>query len=238
MRFTTEGFADSAKSVMTVCISSSNRRPGESPDLGMAVSAAANEWILSMATNRRLMKTCSKEIIFYLITYYTSQSQAGCLGRIGGICKLWLNTPIVVHFSRTDLNMDENLNTANPAATVDIGCGYPSTCTVDGGTYTGWLDSATLTRLAAADGGYGSLVMPHEVVSVPRSTTNRMPHVIVGAPSTDPFRWILGFEDLSGGGDRDFNDVVFQIHTSNGGTVTSAGLPDGIGTRVQEGLGL
>ena len=63
--------------------------------------------------------------------------------------------------------------------------------------------------------------MPHQVVTVPRSTTNRMPHVIVGAPNTDPFRWILGFEDLTGGGDRDFNDVVFQINKSNGGTVTS-----------------
>jgi len=161
-----------------------------------------------------------KEIIFYLVVFYTSQSQAGCLGRIGGVCKLWLNTPIVVHFSRTDLNMDENLNMTNPAASVDIGCGYPSTCTVDGGTYTGWLDSATLARLASPDGGY-NLTMPHQVVSVPRSATNRMPHVIVGAPYTDPFRWILGFEDLTGGGDRDFNDVVFQINKANGGTVTS-----------------
>jgi type IV pilus assembly protein PilY1 len=161
-----------------------------------------------------------REIIFYLIVYY-SQSQSPCLGRIGGVCKLWLNSPINVWFSRSDLNMDENLSFTSPAATVDIGCGYPSTCTIDGGTYTGWLDSATLTRLASPDGGYGSLVMPHEVASVARSGTNRMPHVIVGAPSTDPFRWILGFEDLSGGGDRDFNDVVFQINKSNGGTVTS-----------------
>jgi type IV pilus assembly protein PilY1 len=162
-----------------------------------------------------------REIIFYLVVFY-SQSQAPCLGRIGGVCKLWLNSPINVWFSRVDLNMDENLSTTSPAATTDIGCGYSttSTCTVDGGTYTGWLDQATLTRLAAPDGGY-NLVMPHEVVTVPRSTTNRMPHVVVGAPSTDPFRWILGFEDLSGGGDRDFNDVVFQINKSNGGTVTS-----------------
>lgn len=165
-----------------------------------------------------------REIIFYLVVYY-SQSQAPCIGRIGGVCKLWINTPINVWFSRADLNMDENLNLTNPAATVDIGCGYPNSCSVDGGTYTGWLDQATLTRLASPDAGY-NLVMPHEVVSVPRSNTNRMPHVVVGAPSTDPFRWILGFEDLSGGGDRDFNDVVFQINKSNGGTATS-GLMSG-----------
>jgi hypothetical protein len=66
MRFTTEGFADSAKSVMTVCISSSARSPGESPDFDRVVSAAANEWILSKATNRRLMKTGSMRVIHYL----------------------------------------------------------------------------------------------------------------------------------------------------------------------------
>ena len=74
--------------------------------------------------------------------------------------------------------------------------------------------------------------MPHEVVSVPRPTNNRVPHVIVGAPSTDPFRWILGFEDLSGGGDRDFNDVVFQINKSNGGTVTSGVVSSDISPSV------
>src|SRR4029077_18803329 len=68
MRFTTEGFADSAKSVMTVCISSSNRRPGESPDFAVEVSAAANEWLVSKETNRRLMDTCSIRVICYPLT--------------------------------------------------------------------------------------------------------------------------------------------------------------------------
>ena len=68
-----------------------------------------------------------REIIFYLVVFYSSQSQAPCLGRIGGVCKLWLNSPINVWFSRVDLNMDENLSTTSPAATTDIGCGYPST---------------------------------------------------------------------------------------------------------------
>ena len=66
-----------------------------------------------------------REIIFYLIVFYGSQSQAACLGRIGGVCKLWLNSPINVWFSRVDLNMDENLSMTSPAATTDIGCGYP-----------------------------------------------------------------------------------------------------------------
>lgn len=42
-------------------------------------------------------------------------------------------------------------------------------------------------------------------------------HVIVGAPADDPNQWILGFEDLKGGGDTDHNDVVFRIERKTGG---------------------
>ena len=44
-----------------------------------------------------------REIIFYLVVFYTSQSQSPCLGRIGGVCKLWLNSPIQIFFSRAGL---------------------------------------------------------------------------------------------------------------------------------------
>ena len=46
------------------------------------------------------------------------------------------------------------------------------------------------------------------------------PHVIVGAPPTDPNQWILGFEDLNadtGGSDMDHNDMVFHIERKTGG---------------------
>lgn len=42
-------------------------------------------------------------------------------------------------------------------------------------------------------------------------------HVIVGAPGNKPNEWVLGWEDLSGGGDTDHNDVVFQIERRTGG---------------------
>ena len=56
------------------------------------------------------------------------------------------------------------------------------------------------------------------------------PHVIVGAPPTDPNQWILGFEDLnadSGGSDMDHNDMVFHIERKTGGMArveSTAGL--------------
>jgi len=46
----------------------------------------------------------------------------------------------------------------------------------------------------------------------------RYEHVIVGAPADDPTQWILGWEDLNGGGDTDHNDVVFRIERKTGGS--------------------
>ncbi len=42
-------------------------------------------------------------------------------------------------------------------------------------------------------------------------------HYVVAAPPDDPFKWIIGMEDLLGGGDADFNDLVFMIERSTGG---------------------
>ncbi len=45
-------------------------------------------------------------------------------------------------------------------------------------------------------------------------------YVIVGAPKNDPDQWILGWEDLDGGGDTDHNDLVFRIERKTGGTAS------------------
>jgi type IV pilus assembly protein PilY1 len=51
-----------------------------------------------------------------------------------------------------------------------------------------------------------------------------MPHALLTAPTTMPGQWMLGFEDLPGGGDRDFNDAVFLFQGSAGSTARSAPL--------------
>jgi type IV pilus assembly protein PilY1 len=96
----------------------------------------------------------------------------------------------------------------------------------------GWLDAATITRLNTAAYGNLDLASHHEVQTVSRPAHNRMPHVFVGAPSSEPFRWILGFEDLNGGGDRDFNDVVFLVNRQNVGVVTSGVVSSDISPSV------
>lgn len=178
-----------------------------------------------------------------------------------GKCLLHLKTPISVFFSKSAWNMDQNMKGSDVVAARNIGCPYvegagcrpedpansPGACTVKNSTekLCGWLDGPdpkypdatdnTLYRLEH-DQLYGNLKMPMEKVVVPRPPggRNAMPHVIVGAPSTDPFRWILGFEDLNGGGDRDFNDIVFVINKENGGNTRSASVSGDITPDIAE----
>ncbi|NVJ00227.1 DUF4114 domain-containing protein [Myxococcus sp. AM009] len=192
-----------------------------------------------------------KEVIFFIVAYYESNHgpREGyvfpCLKQDpDGRCALHLQTSINVFFSKSAWNMDQNPEGGSVVAERNIGCQYLEGCNRDNPAntpgqacrvadtneyYCGWLDGpinewgTTLYRLAN-DELYGNLVMPMEKVTIPRPPGDRnpMPHVIVGAPSTDPFRWILGFEDIPGGGDRDFNDVVFVVNKQNGGSTRSA----------------
>lgn len=173
-----------------------------------------------------------------------------------GKCLLHLRTSVSVFFSKATWNLDQNFKQPadNKVSERNIGCDYSDqcnsptsgkACAIDGTSPVqkacGWLEKATLQRLNTA--AYQNLSMPKERVTVMRPGTevgnpqpaidkmNYMPHVIVGAPTTDPFRWILGFEDLNGGGDRDFNDIVFMINKENGGgakstTITSDVMGD------------
>jgi len=80
----------------------------------------------------------------------------------------------------------------------------------------GWLDARGLAR--AAD-PFGLIMDETDVSSIWLDWDERWPAVMVGAPANDPNAWILGFEDLVGGGDADHNDVVFIIERETGGTV-------------------
>ncbi len=96
----------------------------------------------------------------------------------------------------------------------------------------GWLDDPTLTRLNTA--AYNFLVMPHEAVTFDIMTNGYRQHMALGAPSTDPTRWILGFSMLYDGGSHpsatslwpdwihnSFNHLVFMVTRQNGGEAIS-----------------
>ncbi len=184
-----------------------------------------------------------EELVFFLVVWHSADFQPSggqiypCLRKnTSGQCTLHLRSSTNVYFSKSAWNLDQDILGTNPVAERNIGCGYAAGCNRDNpsgsssscpvtsgpGTGTrlcGWLDSATLSRLNTA--AYNNLSMPMERARLPRPANGAMPHVMVGAPSTDPYRWILGFEDLPGGGDRDFNDVVVMINKINGGGMRS-----------------
>ncbi|RKH39397.1 DUF4114 domain-containing protein [Corallococcus sicarius] len=177
-----------------------------------------------------------------------------------GKCLLHLQTAVSVFFSKATWNLDQNFEAPadNKVTERNIGCGYDDGCNSPTDTEAcgivnttksacGWLDQDTLNRLDTP--AYKNLKMPMEGVTVMRPGTevsnpqvaidkmNYMPHVIVGAPTTDPFRWILGFEDLNGGGDRDFNDIVFMVNKENGGGAKSPTVSSDVMNETGDKLG-
>ena len=190
----------------------------------------------------------NREIVFYTVSYgnyganHNPSPAVGatvfpCLhiSPISGICDLHLKTSVNVFFSKSAWNLDLNpkpgfASKVGPAAAArNIGVANGGPCAATDGSC-GWLDQVALDALLALDG----IAMPSQVAYVPRPANNRMPHVLVGAPTTDPFRWILGFEDLPGGGDRDFNDTSFLVTKQNGGGVTSGLVSGDISPSIAE----
>jgi hypothetical protein len=57
----------------------------------------------------------------------------------------------------------------------------------------------------------------NDTASLTINRNQRFSHVMVGAPRTNLNAWVLGWEDLVGGGDTDHNDMVFIIERRTGG---------------------
>ena len=83
-----------------------------------------------------------------------------------------------------------------------------SSCVTDGG----WLAKPAIDRMDSIFG-----VQLSGEYELPITSGAKYSHVIVGAPPDAPNKWILGWEDLTGGGDADHNDMVFQIERRTGG---------------------
>lgn len=161
----------------------------------------------------------NREIVFFLVTFFDSTNSAAhpCLRfDATGRCNLYLKTPVSVFFSKGLLNLDQNAAPDDPVLLMNMQA---------------WLEPNTLSRLSSP---VFNLPLPSQPAVVFRPTNGRMPHAAFGMPSTDPTRWVMGFEDENGGGDRDFNDVVFVVSRELKGGVRSATLSEDISPSVAE----
>ncbi|NNC17511.1 DUF4114 domain-containing protein [Corallococcus exiguus] len=171
-----------------------------------------------------------QEVVFFLVSAFEPihNTDAGmvhpCLRRDADLkCTLHLRTPINVFFSKAKWNLDQDFMGQNPVVSRNMGCDYdeacnrtnpnssPRACTLAGTSQKlcGWLDSGTRTRMGTLP--YGNTTLPMAATTVAAPGNLVMPHAVLGnvGPASD--RWLLAFEDLPGGGDRDFNDVVFML---------------------------
>ncbi len=182
-----------------------------------------------------------REIVFFLVVQASvpHDPEYGlvypCLRKASdGRCTLHLKTSTSVFFSQSRWNLDPDV-VGTPVAQRNMGCQYHPACNpVLPGAYScpvtnpsqrlcGWLEPETLSRLDSE--AHGQLGLPMVRTGPQAPVSGGTPHVMLGAPYTSPDQWILGFEDVNGGDDRDFNDVVFRLQgTGIGGSVRSTVL--------------
>lgn len=183
-----------------------------------------------------------REIVFFAMNYRDNPLNNAGLGLTGGGQS---RPPIVPYFTKNILNPD--FMGAGKAGTllqrIAINCARDdSTCykskSIAGNPATlGWLDPATITRLAT-DPAYHGVVLDDTVSEIRVDPNGYAPHFVVNAPSTDPNVWLLAVDNqpeysvIPGGtysgcaggtcsSDADYNDVVFMINRTNGGQVMS-----------------
>jgi len=79
----------------------------------------------------------------------------------------------------------------------------------------GWMDTSALDRIA---GPLGLSFGVDDTAKLSINWDERWPAVMVGAPANNLNAWVMGFEDLVGGGDADHNDLIFIVERETGGT--------------------
>jgi hypothetical protein len=171
--------------------------------------------------------SAGRELVFFVVSSFQAIHGEETLNRVflcartaptnPQLCTLYLASPVSVFFSKSFLNLDQNPVAEAPAAVRNVGCAYPGHAVVTGpagSPYVGtsqrcWLDAATLKRLKRPE--YRNRELPLHVNVVQRPPSGRTPHVMMASPASDSAYVVVGFEDLAGGGDRDFNDVVIVL---------------------------
>ncbi|RYZ39044.1 MAG: DUF4114 domain-containing protein [Myxococcaceae bacterium] len=195
-----------------------------------------------------------RELVFFLVVNLEAQHAPDtsvvlpCLRKApDGRCTLHLKAPLSVFFSKTEWNLDQDPVGHPRGMAFNVGCGSNDLCTQELAyrhgcllasgqrKLCGWLYESALETLASPD--YGHTLLLKDAAELPLSGNGNMPHVLLHSPVLAPGRWLLAFEDFNGGGDRDFNDVVFQLQAlTEPGRVRSRSLsPAWVSSPEEEG---
>ncbi len=97
-----------------------------------------------------------------------------------------------------------------------------------------WFSETPLQANTIINGRYSIDMSAEGDSSIIRAFNNKMVHLMVGAPQSTKDAWLLGWEDLYNGGDRDYEDVVFYVKRAAGGELVSLNVADEIGQGASE----
>lgn len=84
-----------------------------------------------------------------------------------------------------------------------------------------WFHESTVNANEVINGRYDIDMALEGDSSIIRAINGNMAHLMVGAPREDEEAWLLGWEDLFGGGDTDYEDVVFYVKRETAGALES-----------------
>jgi len=84
-----------------------------------------------------------------------------------------------------------------------------------------WFHSTPIDVDEIMDERYGIDMSAEGDSSLIRAINGNFAHMMVGAPAQVPDAWLLGWEDLAHGGDRDYEDVVFYVRRKAEGSAVS-----------------
>jgi type IV pilus assembly protein PilY1 len=169
----------------------------------------------------------NREIVFVAMNYRDNTLNNYGLGLAGVGSHAVRSIP---WFTKDMLNPDQG---ARAAGTVirktAIGCARDdASCYTARGGDLGWLDPATLARLSdpANVNDYNQLDITGDttVRTIAVDAAGNVPHWVAFSPDSDPNRWLLALDnqpEYAGVTDADYDDVVFLIKRTNGGSVQS-----------------
>nr|WP_246357507.1 DUF4114 domain-containing protein [Pyxidicoccus fallax] len=150
----------------------------------------------------------NREIVFFLVTYVQQ-----IYGRLGGDestdscfmvstasgrlqCTLWAHGDLNVFFSKTLLNMDVYQQTNSSVTTKSLS--------------SSWLPAEAYARLSTST--YGNVVFGPSQYQTVWSHGQRTPHALIASPQDNWNVWVVGWEDITSGGNRSYNDAVILIN--------------------------
>lgn len=124
-----------------------------------------------------------------------------------------------IFYTKEDWNPD-TFTSCNPESTTrSFRLGDPITANGCEQLDKGLFDATTISRLDSLGLSFrdSSSASP-DIKTFDVFYDQRFPHSISVAPQEDPNQWILTWEDLSAGGDMDYNDITFRIKRKSGGS--------------------